>query len=66
MQTKNNTTRNLIENKLRERTTDQLMQDVRTAKHSAEEGSATFFCCALNVLEERLSEEEYIKFENSI
>lgn len=58
--------KNLIETKLAERTTEQLMEDVRVAKDSTDEGSTTVFCLALNVLEERMTEEEYQKFENSL
>jgi hypothetical protein len=58
--------KNLIESKLKERTTEQLMEDVKVAKNSTEEGSITVFCLALNVLEERMTEEEYRKFEDSL
>ncbi|CAB4183652.1 hypothetical protein UFOVP1106_36 [uncultured Caudovirales phage] len=58
--------KNEIENKLRSRTTEELMQDIRTAKNSNEKGSTIVFCLALNVLESRLSVEDYVKFENSL
>ncbi len=58
--------KNLIESKLKERTTEQLMEDVKVAKDSTEEGSTTIFCLALNVLEERMTEAEYQQFENSL
>lgn len=58
--------RNLIESKLKERTTEQLMEDVKVAKNSTEDGSTTVFCLALNVLEERMTEAEYQKFESSL
>lgn len=58
--------KNEIENKLRIRTTEELMQDIRTAKNSTEEGSTIIFCLALNVLESRLSVEDYSQFENSL
>lgn len=56
----------VIESKLKERTTEQLMQDIRVAKDSQEEGSTTIFCLALNVLEERMSEVDYKTFEDSL
>lgn len=65
-QHKQTTMKNLIESKLKERTTEQLMEDVRVAKNSTEEGSTTVFCLALNVLEERMTEEEYRRFEDSL
>lgn len=56
----------IIENKLKGRTTEQLINDVKVAKDSIEEGSNIIFCLGLNILEERMTEEEYEKFENSL
>lgn len=58
--------KNLIESKLKERTNEQLMSDIKIAKDSCEEGSSIVFCLALNILEERMNEEDYLKFENSL
>lgn len=58
--------KNLIENKLRARTTEELKSDIKVAMNSNEEGSTIIFVSALNILEERLSQEEYEKFENSL
>lgn len=55
-----------IENKLRTRSTNELKGDAKEAMLSKEEGSAIVFCAALSVLEERLSEEDYIMFEESL
>ncbi len=56
----------IIENKLRQRTTEQLKQDIKVAMNSTEEGSILVFSLGLNVLEERLSTEEYDQFEESL
>lgn len=56
----------IIDEKLNARSTDELMADIRAAKESVEEGSTLIFCRALTVLENRLSPEEYTKFEDSL
>ena len=58
--------KSLIENKLKARNTEQLKKDIIEAMNSDDKGSTLIFTFALNVLEERLSEEEYIAFEESL
>jgi len=58
--------KNLIESKLRARTTEQLINDVKVAMNSEDEGSIIVFSCGLNVLEERMTESEYEQFEDSL
>jgi len=56
----------IIESRLRTRTTEELKNDVREAMKSTEDGANLIFHFALNVLEERLSAEEYSQFEESL
>ena len=60
------TTKNLIESKLTERTTEQLKEDIRISGKSEEEGSNIIFCLGLSILEERISEDDYNEFEDSL
>lgn len=48
------------------RTTEQLKKDCIVAMNSIEEGSALVFKACLDILEERLSVEEYQSFEDSL
>ncbi len=59
-------TKNLIESKLRERTIEQLKEDIRVAGKNEEEGSNIIFCLGLNILEEKINEDDYTKFEDSL
>jgi hypothetical protein len=56
----------VIESKLNARTNEELKNDVKEAMNSEEEGSTIIFTLALNILEDRMSEEEYEAFEESL
>jgi len=62
----NSKMKTLLENKLRERKIEDLKNDIITAMHSEDESSNIIFVLGLNVLEEKLSEKEYQKFEESL
>ena len=58
--------KNIIENNLKTRTTEELKNDIKEAMNSEDEGSNIVFCLGLSVLEERLTIEDYAKFEDSL
>ena len=58
--------KNLIKSRLEKRTNEQLMNDTRVAMDSNDEGSNLIFVLALNILEDRLTNEEYVLFEESL
>jgi hypothetical protein len=58
--------KNAIETALRSRTTEELKNDIIIAMKSDEEGSVIVFSIGLSVLEEKLTEDEYQKFEGSL
>jgi hypothetical protein len=55
-----------LKEKLNQRSTKELKQDIRVAKSSDSLGSIRVFVSGLNVLEERLSKSEYELFEDSL
>jgi hypothetical protein len=55
-----------LKEKLNQRSTKELKQDIRVAKTLDSLGSIRVFVSGLNVLEERLSKSEYELFEDSL
>ena len=58
--------KNAIVTRLEGRTTEQLKSDAREAMLSTDEGANIVFVLALEVLESRLSGEEYQAFEQGL
>lgn len=56
----------LISQKLRTRTTEELKKDLIEAQKSNDESSIIIFSAGLDILEKRLSASEYEKFEDSL
>lgn len=56
----------IVKEKLEKRPTETLKKDVIEAQNSDQHGSNVVFVAALQILEERLSKEEYQKFEDSL
>jgi hypothetical protein len=56
----------LVKAKLENRTTEFLKRDVIEAQKSEQHGSTIVFVAALEILESRLSKEEYEQFEASL
>lgn len=63
---KTNRLKAAIESKLKARTTEQLKNDAISAMAEDSHGANLIFVTALNILESRLSPEEYTNFENSL
>jgi len=57
---------NILQAKLNNRTTEELKKDVVEAMNSNDETSIFIFSAGLSLLEKRLSENEYEKFENEL
>tara|TARA_R110000796_G_scaffold4805_2_gene18254 strand:+ start:7508 stop:7696 length:189 start_codon:yes stop_codon:yes gene_type:complete len=55
-----------LKEKLNQRSTEELKQDIRVAMASDSLGSIRVFISGLNLLEERLSKSEYELFEDSL
>lgn len=55
-----------LQGKLNERSTSDLKNDIIVAFGSEDENANLIFVLGLNVLEERLSKEDYEKFEESL
>ena len=60
------TIQTILENKLKTRNTNDLKNDIKIAMNSKDESANLIFVFGLNVLENRLSENEYELFENSL
>jgi hypothetical protein len=58
--------KDLINKKLNQRTTEELKNDVKVSINSEDSTANIIFVLALNILEERLSQEEYEKFEETL
>lgn len=56
----------LVKAKLEKRSTEFLKKDVVEAQKSQQHGSTIVFVAALEILENRLTKEEYEKFEDSL
>ena len=57
---------NLINTKLATRTNEDLNNDVKASMISTDSSANIIFVLALNILEDRLTTEEYSKFEDSL
>ena len=57
---------NLINTKLATRTNEELKNDVKASMISTDSSANIIFVLALNILEDRLTTEEYSKFEDSL
>jgi hypothetical protein len=57
---------NLINAKLATRTNEELKNDVKASMISTDSSANLIFVLALNILEDRLTAEEYNKFEDSL
>jgi len=57
---------NLINAKLATRTNEELKNDVKASMISTDSSANLIFVLALNILEDRLTTEEYSKFEDSL
>ena len=57
---------NLIKTKLATRTNEELKNDVKASMISTDSSANIIFVLALNILEDRLTTEEYSKFEDSL
>lgn len=56
----------LVKAKLEKRSTESLKKDVVEAQKSEQHGSTIVFVAALEILENRLTKEEYEEFEASL
>ena len=57
---------NLIKTKLATRTNEELKNDVKASMISTDSSANIIFVLALNILEDRLTADEYSKFEDSL
>ena len=58
--------KDLIIDKLEKRTNEQLMNDTKVAMNGDDDGSNLIFVLALNIQEDRLTNDDYISFEDSL